>query len=352
MSDEHIKRKYIVEDKWKCSTCGELNPGRFLKCQKCGTAKQKRDEDVTDLESAEVSDEKLLQMAGQGANWVCAYCGAQDRTADGRCRNCGAKQEEAKAGEALGSKSQGEEQAPPVAPPPPKKSSHVGLYVVLGLLGSCGAGIVVCLAPHQKAAKVASTHWVYTADLEQRQLLHGSGFSWPGDAFNKRCESRQHGTHQCEPYSCGSHDESYDCRPHDCNCHKVSHSKKNGFSEVEEVCGTCYDKCTKQVASTCYHQCPTYDQWCSYDYYQWNKVGTRKAEGESADTHWPDGVNASGADQRVTRTEKYQVGFDVDGKTYTLEPKTLDEFRKFTRGAAWTVKVNAAGSVWPEAPAR
>ena len=109
MSDEHVRRTYVVEDTWKCGTCHEVNPGRFLKCQKCGAAKSKAEKDETDLEAAEVTDDKLLETANAGANWVCAYCGAQDRTADGRCRNCGARQEDAKAGEAQGQAS--------VAPP-------------------------------------------------------------------------------------------------------------------------------------------------------------------------------------------------------------------------------------------
>jgi len=349
MSDEHVKRTYIVEDKWKCPSCGEMNGGRFLKCQKCGTAKSKSDKDVTDLESAEVTDEAALQTANAGANWVCSYCGSQDRTGDGKCRNCGARVEEAKAGDAPGGADQGQA-APSPAVKAPVKKGHPGLFVGLGVVGVGVIAIVALLMPHKKGATVQSTHWIYTVDLEQRQLQHGSGFNAPGDAFNKSCQMRQNGTHDCDAYACNPHQESYDCQPHDCNCHKESTSKKNGYSEVREVCSTCYDKCQKTVQSTCYHQCPTMAQWCSYDFYNWVKLGTQKTQGDTTDTNWP-ATAASGPDQRVQKKEEYSVGFDAEGKQFSYQPKTLDEFRKFTRGAGWTIKVNAAGQVWPENPA-
>jgi hypothetical protein len=352
MSDDHIKRTYIVEEHWKCIACAEANPGRFLKCQKCGAPKHKSVEEAVDAEAAEVSDAALLEKANAGANWICAYCGSQDRTKAGRCGNCGAKQDEAKAGTVTGAPSVGATPAPAALVALPVKKRRTGLFVALGLLGSCGLGVGMCVMPHEKAAKVASTHWVYTVDLEHRELTHGSGFNAPSDAFNKRCEQRQNGTHNCEPYSCNSHSVNENCRPHDCNCHKVTHSKGNGFSEVQEVCSTCYDQCPKTVQDTCYHQCPTYAQWCSYDAYQWNKLRTEKAEGDSAETHWPSGSEAQGPDQRAQKHEAYEVVFDANGERYTHAPESLAEFRKYTRGASWKVKVNAAGTVWPEAPER
>src|SRR6478752_7293752 len=94
--DEHVKRTYIVEDQWKCPSCGTANLGRDLKCKGCGAAKPKGAADEVDAETAaEVTDEKLLGMANAGENWFCQYCGSQDRASDGKCKNCGASQKDA-----------------------------------------------------------------------------------------------------------------------------------------------------------------------------------------------------------------------------------------------------------------
>jgi hypothetical protein len=346
MSDEHVRRSYVVENNWKCPNCQAANPGRFTKCQKCGQTKQKADVDQIDENAAEVQDQNLLQMANAGENWVCQFCGAQERASDGTCKNCGAKVKDA------GSKlpprpGQGQQQQQP-PPPQPASGGHTIRNVGIGFGGLLLLTVGYCMMPHHKATTISAVNWEYTVELEQKTLTHKEGFGPPAGAMNMSCQQRQDGTHNCDPYTC-TKTVKEDCNAHDCNCHKKTVDKGNGFSQVEEVCSTCYDKCDKTENDTCYHQCPTMRDWCRYDVYEWPVVNTQKATGHDQNVHWPE-LQANNADQRIQKHEKYEVTFASGNDKWNYEPANLDDFKKYTVGASWKIKVNGMGSVTPETP--
>lgn len=212
--------------------------------------------------------------------------------------------------------------------------------------------------PHEEHVIVAARTWARTASVQQRQTLHRA--SWddeePGSAFNISCETRQHGTHSCEPYDCNPHSESYSC-----DCHSVSDgescsthctSGENGFSECEEYCSprshTECDTCSRTVYDTCWHQCPTYDQWCAYDYYEWPTIASRRTQGQGEDTVvWPDlqaDPNAP-SPQRLVREEQYAVRFTHDDQAWSYAPTSESDYQRFHMGAHWTVSVTRVGNV-------
>jgi hypothetical protein len=207
--------------------------------------------------------------------------------------------------------------------------------------------LVVAFMPHAKKTRVASIWWEYEADLEQKKIDHQQGFNHPSAAFNLSCQQRQNGTHDCDEYKCNPHTVKVDCNPHDCKCHKVSKDKKNGFSEVQEVCETCMDKCDKQVEDTCHKQCPTMAEWCSYDVVDWQVISAQKQSGSDHSPKWPNVEARDTANQRVEKKEKYRVVFTDGVKTFTSEPSSLADFNRFDVGAAWKIDVTAVGTVTP-----
>jgi hypothetical protein len=349
---EHIKRTFVVENQWKCSACGNLNPGRDLKCQKCAQTKQKVDVDQVDAEAApEVSDEKLLAMANAGENVACPFCGSQERRTDGKCRNCGSRVEEGTeklpdAAPPAGAPALAKPAAKPVPPAP----THTKRNLVIGGLLCLVLGVGYCFMPHSKATRVQSIAWEYELDLQQKRIEHQQGFTHPAEAYNLSCQQRQNGTHDCDAYKCNPHTVKVDCNPHECKCHKVSKDKKNGFSEVQEVCDTCMDKCDKTVEDTCQHQCPTMAQWCSYDVVSWQTLSTQRETGVDHSPRWPTLSATDPVNQRVEKKEKYRVVFVDAAKTFTAEPSTLADFNRFNVGAAWKINVTAVGTVTPVQP--
>lgn len=77
------------EGKWRCLRCSTVNIGRNLNCLTCGV---KRGDDVKfflDDNAAIVSDADLLRQANAGADWICRYCGGNNRAFDKQCSSCG-----------------------------------------------------------------------------------------------------------------------------------------------------------------------------------------------------------------------------------------------------------------------
>lgn len=224
----------------------------------------------------------------------------------------------------------------------------------LGLVGSCVIVFAVWLfSPWHEHVRVSAARWERQRDLHHRVTLHGEGWGTPIGAFNASCESRQHGTHNCNAYDCHPHD--VDCHCHQVadgeSCHESCTSGENGFSDCEEVCETEYteecDTCTEY--DTCYEQCPTYDDWCRYSYYDWPVVATTHAAGTDHDpVVWPEmNTPADGETYRIEQTEEYHVAFTNENGTWTTDPGSEGAFERYRAGARWDIQVTHAGTVSP-----
>jgi hypothetical protein len=286
---------WVVENQWKCSTCGTVNPGRELRCSGCGKPKEQeayQTEGAT--QAAAVTDERLVQMAQAGVNWTCTYCSYQNRNLHDRCERCGAEKAESVQATAPGAAPgvpQGVMGSPVQGLPAgatvtkvdvPESKTPWGKIGCLGLLvGTCLLGIYF-FKPTTGDASVQSTTWKTTTRLEQRAVKQGQGFQdeMPDGGVIQSCEQRQIGTVQCNPYPCVVAANGQ-CNPHSCNCQNECRDLGNGFSECKQVCQTCYDTCQVGQQSTCYQQCPRVGMYCRYTYDEWSALQTREQTGTS-----------------------------------------------------------------------
>lgn len=364
------KGTWVVENTWICTSCKNSNLGRFMECQTCRSPKEADEKDIVpDASSAPaVKDAELLRLANQGANWVCEFCGGQVRNEHGKCvKNCGAPKAEApkpipvpaspsRAPAASQFYSPSDYAAPRATASPPTKPARTwGKPVLWGALGCAALGGIVWLcvflfASHPENARVSGISWRYEQSLYQRETRHGEGWGTPFGAFNTSCEKRQHGTKDCNPYKCNPHSESYkcNCKTVEYGCHDVCVDQKNGFSKCHEACSEREEcsTCSRTVYDTCHEQCPVYDDWCSYDYYEWKHVTTQVTAGTSHDEHWGT-LKADGPTQRVDPSEKYTVSFVRDPDSWTYSPRSLGDFKRFDTGTTWKILVNRVGSVEP-----
>jgi len=252
--------------------------------------------------------------------------------------------------------------SPPTETPKPRRSrfdpgANRAAVLVLACAGSIAAFIALfvwLLTPWHEHVHIVGATWARWCELQHRETRHDQDWGSPPGAFNISCVSRQHGTHECNPY---------DCRPHDvdCRCHQVADGEScdtqcssggNGFSDCEEVCETEYttecDTCTEY--DTCYEQCPTYDDWCDYDYYAWPAVAHAAAAGTDRDeVIWPavPATDLNSGMYRVVRDEEYHVTFSNQNGTWNAEPGSESDFHRFHTGAAWDIQVTHAGAVTP-----
>jgi hypothetical protein len=247
-----------------------------------------------------------------------------------------------------------EKEAPVVKTARKPMNFHVNNNTLLAVFGSIAmalliGGAVWLFAPHEHNATVSAVHWQYTMELQQRYTRHGSDWGSPPGAFNVSCERRQHGTEDCHPHDCNAHQVGHDCHGHDCNCHESCEDEGNGYSSCSEDCDTCYDTCYTTEYDTCYNQCPVYDDWCDYDYYQWVHVDTDITSGNDHEVHWGTRLVTDGSPtQRILTTEEYTVNFVQGEDHWTYSANTLGNFNRFNVGVVWDVKTNYAGMIWPQ----
>lgn len=351
---------WVVENQWKCSTCGTVNPGREMRCSSCGKPKEQEaylTEGATT--AAAVTDENLVKMAQGGVNWTCTYCSYQNRNLHDRCERCGAeKAESVSAQPTLGSGLPQTATTVPVAglpqgatvtkvdiPEPTTPWMKIGCAVAL--VACCGMGIFYFM-PHSGDARVTSTTWKTTTRLEQRTVKQGQGFqeAMPDGGVIQSCEQRQVGTMNCNPYPCVV-PANGQCNPHPCNCQNQCRDLGNGFSECQQVCQTCFDTCQVGQNSTCYQQCPRIGMYCRYTYDEWRTLDSREQTGASGTPTFASGLVANGADQRVSQSTELTVVFTQDGDTYEYTPENLADFQRFSVGQSWAVETNRAGSITP-----
>jgi len=399
----YVKRRWTVENTWTCDSCKEVNRGRDMKCKKCGSYKEKREEYDTskNLTSAPVTDPELLKLAKAGSNWSCEFCKNDVRNLYGECSVCGGP----KTLEAAKEKQQETLADPPVQHDwnrilrpaiAPKNSAPARVIEPTGWLPStddnsnnklnsffsdeekllyakigavvAGLGLLVFLlfwlfSYHSKLVTVTNTYWSHRANLSQRSTHHDTGWQddEPASHFNDVCETRQHGTHDCNPYNCNPHSVSYECNCHSVSdgesCHESCHSSGNGFSECSETCTpqshTECDSCSRTEYDTCYEQCPTMEQWCSYDYYQWTVIATSELHGfNDHNLRDPQDLVAQRNEigpQSLEIERHYSVTFtdlnDDEKPHWEYNPQTGTDFNRFNTNALWDIEVNHAGQM-------
>lgn len=385
----------IVENTWVCTSCKSTQLGRYMKCQSCGSAKEKDEQDIVPdpASAATVTDPELLKMAKDAPDWVCEYCGGRVRNAEGKCTNCAAerasldariaKLEASWTPEDAEAQKRGQEEdarkiagdwakvlaepprmppePPKRAPPPPPPRKPVPApkkpfpwpYVLAGIGAGLVAGLLAyLLTPREFDARISNIQWTYSSDLRQKTKEHKGEWVRPSEAsaFNVSCASRYYGNEDCHPHNCNPRTENYDCNcsSYSCNCRETCSSNKNGFSTCSTSCSTCSkcSTCSRTVYSTCYDRCSVYKNWCEYDYYAWPVIAHLSKSGATHAVSWPV-LEAKGTDQRLDRTEVYEVVFAKDGDTWTYSPRSLAEFEKFNESSIWRIKVRRIGTVEP-----
>jgi len=369
------KRVFYIENKWSCDSCGSPGQlGRHLECANCGAPKKK---DVVDRigdpdTETPIVDLARIREAKAGANWVCEYCGKQERTLNGKCKYCaGEREREAErvnrsqrrtGGLRYEPKATSKEEIKTVATRSQvpvkrrrwwhrRKNQVVAVAVTIATLASVWFGYWL-LVPREVDAKISQISWEYTKHLKQRETHHGSGWEdeMPSSHFNDSCETRQHGTEDCNAHDCNPHQVGHSCNAHDCNCSTQCTDQGNGYSQCSESCSTCYDTCYETEYDTCYDQCDVYEEWCEYDYYTWPIIKTETASGvNNHDMKWP-ALEKTGENQKIDSISRFEVKFqDIkdDTERWDLHPKDANEFTLYTAGDHWKIKVNRAGMIWP-----
>jgi len=342
-----------TELEWTCQYCGTRNPGMQKVCSGCGAAMSKDQKFEAPAQQTLITDQEKLAQAKAGPDVTCPFCGVRNLSSAKVCKNCGGDLSGAEArakGEVVGAFSAAP--APDVKcsfcgtmnpasalkckncggalgklPPPapatraPAQASKVSPFIIALVVMACLAGaIFVFLAGRtsDQGATVQGVRWERSiAVLAQRPVEKQD---WrnriPVEGRLVSCEERVRSVQDQE----------------------TSRSRK--------VCGTPYTIDEGTGAGRVVQDCrfEVLDDWCRYAINEWQAVDAIVASGNDLNPQWPN--PAVGPGQRTgNTTEKYQVTFLAGDKRYTYWPDNEQEFKRFTPGSQWTLRVNTFGDV-------
>jgi hypothetical protein len=370
------KRTRIIEGTWNCSSCGRREiPARLRACPACNNPREETDKesefDFGGVDAAtgkslreSVTDEKALSAAGAGADWFCEYCGASNRGDNPKCRHCRAERSDAS--RTLHQDAEPPEPLdgpppPPVAPP--KRSRRTWMYVVLGLIASCGTLALWGARTRSVTGQVTDTAWTHTVHRETfervqregwrnelvasaaRMPVNGQGES-PGVENIRFCATRQRGTRQVADGTervCSTKQRQVQCGTQE-KCSRQNMG--NGFQkevchDEPKYCSESYEDCQDR---TRYRTEPVFDTSCTYDTFEWKEVDRKTVSGHEEPPTWPQ--LTAGPLDRLRREEQYSVSVAYDsGKTHEFKPNSETDFLHWRKGQSVPLKVSNFGGV-------
>lgn len=373
-----LDKKARAGANWTCAYCKAQSRATAKACEVCGAARG-------------VKPSPRVPDAQAEPTWICRTCGGRNAGVPNDSRVCAtcdhlpsenaAETPEPAPQTPLAGPAYRAAPPPPVEPAPPKRHAvrpppltdddflpvrrwSPPEVLIWGVLGVLGLGLVVwfmvwLFTPNDTTARVRDVWWQRTEVLRERHSYAGEGWrrSAPSGVYSwDHCETRQNGTENCHPHDCMCRQEGYECNcsggsSYSCNCRTSCSSNRNGSATCSESCSTCTtprvcSTCYRTVCSTCYDQCPVYEDWCRYRYYQWDAIDRRVTGAHDTRPVWP-GLVAVGYEQRVERSETYHVVLDDEQSVRNHWDRSvpLDEFTRYAVGQRWHVQWTHAGSL-------
>lgn len=356
------------EGKWRCTRCSNANLGRNLNCQTCGV---KRDDDVQFFidDNVVVTDATLLNQANAGADWICQYCGGNNRAFDAHCTSCGSSRspEDRQLQEETRGINDWTEAAQKAAfansqNALPKKSFFASRLFKIALLGAgiLGAfavvifGVLVYISTltYSCDVEVAGLEWQRTIKLEEYKTVQET--AWEGEVpAEARVQSKEQALHHNDRVAIGSRSvpETYTEKVSDGTEQYVCgrKNKKNGYFEDEYCTRTKYKEVTKTRTrtETVYKDVPVYRTRYSYLIDKWVPAGEKTASGTDFNPQWAmiqvDNIHSRAGE----RSETYNLLCkELGGKNKLYKIKlTSDDWSRFQNGMHLHGKTNFFGSL-------
>lgn len=357
----------VYEGKWRCARCSSVNRGRDVGCLTCGVKRSADVEFFLDETAAQISDEKLLNQANAGADWICLYCGSNNRAAENRCSGCGSlrggdnKQlaEETRGVGDWSEAAQKNHQSQTPAPVQPPKPFFSRKFVKFGLLGAGAFGFIfvalvgllifISTREYDTEIEVSGLEWKRSIALEEYKTVTET--AWEGEVPpGARVQTNERALHHTDKVPDGTRTvpETYSERVSDGTERYVCgrKNKKNGYFEDEYCTRTKYKTVTKtrNKTETIYRDVPVYKTRYTFLIDKWIAAGEKTTSGEDFEPKWAD-VKVDNVKTRETgRTEFYNLMCKElgDNKLHKMEIAT-GEWNQFRSGQRLKGKLDVFG---------
>jgi len=352
----------IREGRWDCTYCGSTGIlGRHTTCTSCGRPRPEGVKFYLPEEETEVADQKLLNLANAGADWICQYCDSSNRASHTSCQHCGSPREEEMPSQAEIDYEEGEipwegdnAEPVPVEEPVVKKKfawDKIGLsclaMIGLALLLVCGVTLFAAFKTFDVELTVKEVSWARSIPVEAYRTVVEEDWAIPDGGRTLTTEQRIHHYDKvvdhyvnrtrevCEDVQVGT--ERYTCGKRD---------KGNGFFEDKQCTRPVYKETCRNESyrDPVYRDEPVHQTWYTYEIEKWVLDRTETASGHNHDAYWPEYTLADN-ERAGERTETYTIEFiDAEGKIYA-KTFTYDEWLTYKAEGVYLAKVDIFGDV-------
>lgn len=361
------------EGKWRCLRCSTVNLGRNLNCQSCGVKRDENVEFFLEDDTTTVSDENLLRQANAGVNWLCRYCGGNNRAFDAQCSSCGNAR--SAADKQLNEETRGvndwneaAQKAYFTAQQQNVQSSSTqnsffrsrifkfallsfGVLVPL-IVVFFGVLIYISTLTYPVEIEVTNLEWQRTIKLEEYKTVTET--AWDGEVPKEaRVQSNERALHHTDKVPNGTRQvhETYSEQVSDGTEKYVCGRKNKGNGYFEDVycTRTKYKSVskTRYKTETIYKDVPVYKTRYTYLMDKWISAGEKTTSGDDFNPKWAD-VSVDNVKMREAgRTESYNlICKDLGGKNKLHKIKlTSENWSDFQSGERLHGKTNFFGKL-------
>ena len=321
---------------WKCPSCGAIIRGDNRDCPNCATpvpagTKYLMPDDpevaraiengTAYITSHAMVEEAVTQVSedkkSDKANWVCDYCGYQNRFENTVCEGCGAPKEESK-----------RDYFTPV-PETPKPQSYTPTRRPSGRFKKLIPIIAVILfliwlfTPVTRKTVISGFEWMRSIAVDEYQLCHEDDWSLPAGATQTSTKQEIH---------------HYD--------HVIDHYETKTRQVSEQVLdGYDTEYRTETYEDPVYKDVPVYQTKYYYDIDRWITVSSIDTGGKDHDPKWgesdlPESVSdpVYGDKKLGQRSERYYIYFKDKKGNEQKEEYNFSEWNDYKLGDEITYK--------------
>lgn len=351
----------VVEGYWICPKCETKNKGSKQGCSACGAVRDENVEFFCDDDAPVITDEKEIEAAMAGPDWICEFCGNTSPASAKNCTGCGSPREGAKkrkeTEETFGDTKSSSKKDPkpktvktpvPAKPLPLAAKIGCGIFALLFL-------IFISLACSESKTKVQITasSWALEIDTETYQTCTET--AWKSElptAAKQISSSREIRRYNKVADGKEMVTENYTVKVKT-GTKKVKTgrvNKGNGrfVNKYKNVAVYKTENKTRRVSRTRYKQVPVYEMKIKFTIDRWKSSKTFKASGTNSLPVWPKVIFAKNTPTKIgdmrqkDKREKYSITVKELGKK---EAHKLDKIRSVTITSAQFIKMKV-GSEW------
>lgn len=331
--------KRIVEGLWDCPYCKTKAIGGLTKhCPCCGHPQDAGTKFYMG-EKKNYLDEALAAQYGQGADWVCPFCGSLNRVYFKYCSNCAAPKDSSEKDYFSARPAPPDQPHPPSGQRQPPKRFKKKRWIVAGLIVALIAALLFAFWPRTYDATVAVSAWAREIDIEAYRTVQESDWSVPdgGRVYDQRTEF-SHYVQVLDHYETRTREVSEEV--YDGEEYHTSYSDNGDGTFTEETYSTPRYRTewhTETYQEPVYRDEPVYATKYYYDIDKWVLDRTESSEGADIAPYWPE--YTLGENERTGfMGEAYILSVETEDASYRLS-LPLERWENFHKGDGVTITV-------------